>query len=89
MTTTDEYPVTYSVLADGRHEAFGKAAKMLRKNVRTVGEAQAEQGVPGWWDVTFRVVEVIGADDPVWPGDLPESADPVTAAKGEHARWGL
>ncbi len=87
--TTIEYPITYTVLADGRREALMKAGAMLRKKVHTVGVAEAEQSIPGWWSVTLNVEEDLGADDPVWPGDLPESADPLTQAKGEHARWGL
>ena len=58
MTTqTTEYLLSYSVLADSRLEALMKAGAMLRASVRIVGEAEAEQGVPGWWDVTFLVAE--------------------------------
>lgn len=56
-TRTTTYFLSYSVLADGRLEALMKAGAMLRTGVRIVGEAEAEQGVPGWWDVTFLVAE--------------------------------
>jgi len=57
MTQTTTYFLTYTVLADSRLEALMKAGAMLRTNVRMVGQAEAEQGVPGWWDVTFLVAE--------------------------------
>ena len=64
MTTTT-YFLSYSVLADSRLEAIMKAGAMLRSAVRVVGEAEAEQGIPGWWDVTFLVAE----DYPDHPAD--------------------
>lgn len=57
MTQTTTYLVTYSVLADGRLAAIMKAGALLRSAVRVVGEAEAEQGTPGWWDVTFLLSE--------------------------------
>jgi hypothetical protein len=57
MTQTTTYFLTYTVLADSRLAALMKAGAMLRTNVRMVGQAEAEQGVPGWWDVTFLVAE--------------------------------
>ena len=86
---TLEYQLTYSILADSRLEAIMRAGAMLRTGVRVVGVAEAEQSLPGWWAVVLDVAEDVGANDPVWPGDLPEGLDPLTQAKGEHARWGL
>ena len=49
--------ITYSVIADGRLEAIDKAVSMLRTGVRLVALVSAEQGTPGWWDVTLSVRE--------------------------------
>ena len=76
-TETTQYFLNYSVLADSRLEALMKAGQMLRQNVRIVGEAEAEQSIPGWWDVVFLVAEDY---------EVPESADPVTMAKAEAMR---
>ncbi len=84
--TTIEYQLTYSILADSRLEAIMRAGAKLRTGLRVEGVAEAEQSIPGWWSVTLNVAEDLGADDPVWPGDLPESADPITAAKAEAMR---
>ena len=87
--TMVRYPVTYQVLADSRLDAIVQAVGKLRKGVRSETVGEAEQSIPGWWSVTLNVSEDIGADDPEWPGDLPEQADELTMAKAEAARFGL
>ena len=51
------YNVHYSVLADGRLEAIEKAVALLRTGVKLRGVVEAEQGTPGWWEVTLSVFE--------------------------------
>lgn len=89
MAETRQYPVTYTVAAGNRVSAIMAAAAMLRAGVRFVTLGAVQPLYLGWWAVTFTVEETIGADDPpepVW--ELPESADPITAAKGDLQRWG-
>lgn len=87
--TTVTYRLTYQVRADSRLAAIMQAGGKLRTGVRVVDLMYADPGLPGWYDVGLQVEEDIGANDPEWPGDLPEGLDPLTLAKGEHARWGL
>ena len=51
------YNIHYSVLADGRLEAIEKACALLRTGVKLRGVVEAEQGTPGWWEVTLSVFE--------------------------------
>lgn len=47
----------YSVLADGRLQAIEKAVALLRTGVKLRGVVEAEQSIPGWWEVTLSVWE--------------------------------
>lgn len=51
------YAIAFTVLADSRLEAITKAIELLRSNVKCNGVLSAEQGVPGWWDVSLHVWE--------------------------------
>jgi hypothetical protein len=84
------YSLTYPVQADTPLGAIMKAGGMLRRGVTTTGVTKYAEVAPGLYEVTMSVEEDPGAGDPPEPAwDLPESADPITAAKGDHARWGL
>ena len=53
-----EFNRSYHVLADGRDEAITKAKTLATGPGRGVrGLIEAEQGVPGWWDVVLAVWE--------------------------------
>lgn len=51
------YQLHYSVLADSRLQAIEKAAALLRTGVKLIAVVEAEQGTPGWWEVTLAVWE--------------------------------
>lgn len=56
---TITYRLPYMVIADSRLEAITKAGELLRTTVRVLELVEAEQGVPGWYDVTFLVEETL------------------------------
>lgn len=83
------YRLTYQVPAATRLDAILGAAAKLRNGVRFLELVYAAPAFGGWWNVEMRVEETIGVDDPpepVW--EMPEGADPITAAKGDLQRWG-
>lgn len=82
------YRLTYQVQAHSRLNAVMAAGARLRNGVTVDELVDARPFAYGWWEVVFAVTEDPAAGDPVWPGDLPEQADPITAAKADIVRWG-
>lgn len=82
---TISYDLTYTVTAVSKLDAILKAGQMFRTAIRGVEMVSAIEKLPGWWEVTWTVEEDLGSPElpePDW--DMPESADPLTAAKGYH-----
>ena len=84
-----EYPLRYDVEASSRLEAIMAAGAKLRSGVIVTQLRSAEPWptVSGWWTVVLDVRE--GEPDPPepqWLHEVPEYADPMTAAKAEADR---
>jgi hypothetical protein len=88
-TRTRPYTLRFDLQAPNRYTAILTAGKRVRHNVRILAMVKAESFAPGWWTVEIEVEETLRPLDPPEPDwNLPESADPITAAKWEAARHG-